>query len=61
MDVIISVFNRTISCLEGIFNDIECKIDSGCCQTHKQIHIKDEKEETKNDLKEIDLKNKITI
>ena len=66
MDVIISIFNRTISCLEGIFNDIECKIDSGCCQTHKQIHVSEQRNEedntgTTNDLKEIDLKNKITI
>jgi len=58
--MIMSVFNRTMNCLEGIFNDIECKIDSGCCQTHKQIHVKSE-EETTNDLKEIDLKNKISI
>jgi hypothetical protein len=55
MDVIVSVFNRTINCLEGIFNDIECKIDSGCCQTHKQIHVKTE-EDIKIDLKENDLK-----
>ena len=55
MDVIISIFNRTINCLEGIFNDIECKIDSGCCQTHKQIHVKTE-EDIKIDLKENDLK-----
>jgi hypothetical protein len=55
MDVIVSVFNRTLNCLEGIFNDIECKIDSGCCQTHKQIHVKTE-EDIKIDLKENDLK-----
>jgi len=60
MDMIMSVFNRTMNCLEGIFNDIECKIDSGCCQTHKQIHVKSE-EESKNDLTEIDFKNKISI
>ena len=53
MDVIVSVFNRTLNCLEGIFNDIECKIDSGCCQTHKQIHVKTE-EDIKIDLKEND-------
>ena len=58
MDVILSFFNRTMSCLEGICNDIECNIDSGCCQTHKQIHVSEHKneEEIKNDLKEIDLK-----
>jgi hypothetical protein len=61
MDVIISVFNRTLNCLEGIFNDIECKIDSGCCQTHKQIHVKTEEETSKNDLNENDLKNKISL
>ena len=55
-----SIFNRTMSCLEGICNDIECNIDSGCCQTHKKMHDKNEKE-TKNDLTEIDLKNKISI
>ena len=55
MDVIVSVFNRTINCLEGIFNDTECKIDSGCCQTHKQIHVKTE-EDIKIDFKENDLK-----
>ena len=59
MDMLINVFNRTMTCLEGIFNDIECKIDSGCCQTHKQIHVKSE-DDSKNDLKEIDLKNKIS-
>ena len=59
MDGIISIFNRTINCLEGIFNDIECKIDSGCCQTHKQIHKQEE--ETKNVLKENDLKEKNII
>ena len=57
MDVILSFFNRTMNCLEGIFNDIECKIDSGCCQTQKQIHVSEHKERgNKNDLKEIDLK-----
>ena len=45
MDTIMSVFNRTMNCLEGIFNDIECKIDSGCCQTHKQIHVSEHKNE----------------
>ena len=58
MDMIMS--NRTMNCLEGIFIDITCKIDSGCCQTHKQIHVKSE-EESKNYLKEIDLNNKISI
>ncbi len=57
MDVLLSAFNRTMTCLEGIFNDIECKIDSGCCQTHKQIHVSENKnEETENELKEKDLK-----
>ena len=60
MDMLMSIFNRTMNCLEGVFNDIECKVDSGCCHAHKQIHGKSE-EETKNELKEIDLKNKITI
>ncbi len=57
MDVLLSAFNRTMTCLEGIFNDIECKIDSGCCQTHKQIHVSENKnEETENELKEKDFK-----
>ena len=57
MDVLLSAFNRTMTCLEGIFNDIECKIDSGCCQTHKQIHASEHKnEEPENELKEKDLK-----
>ena len=60
METILKVFGRIMECLEGICNDIECQLDSGCCHTHKQIHGKSE-EETKNELKEIDLKNKITI
>ena len=58
MDMIMSIFNRTMNCLEGICDDIECNINSGCCQTHKQIHVSEHKneEEIKNDLKEIDLK-----
>ena len=56
MDIIFSVFNRTMNCLEGICSDIECNIDSGCCQTHKQIHSSEHKNEEKYDeLKEKDL------
>ena len=58
MDMIMSVFTRTMNCLEGICDDIECNIDSGCCHTHKQIHSKDsikenldKNNELKNDLK----------
>ena len=58
MDVIVKVFNRIVDCLEGICNDIECQLDSGCCHTHKQIHVKTE-DEIKNDSKENDLKNNI--
>jgi len=61
MDMIMSIFNRTMNCLEGICNDIECNIDSGCCHTHKKIHDKEPIEETmdknnelKNDLKKSD-------
>ena len=65
MDMIINVFNGTMTCLEGIFNNLECKIDSGCCQTHKQIHVSEqtleEGNETNNDSKEKDLKHKISI
>ena len=64
MDVALSVFNRTMNCLEGIVNDIECKIESGCCQTYKHAHLKDpteiltSQEEilNKNSLNENDLK-----
>ena len=49
MDMIMSIFNRTMNCVEGICNDIECNIDSGCCHTHKKIH---EKETQVADLKE---------
>ena len=61
MDMIMSVFTRTMDCLEGICNDIECNIDSGCCQTHKQIHVSEHKneevnEQPNNELKEKDLK-----
>ena len=58
MDMIMSIFTRTMNCLEGICNDIECNIDSGCCHTHKQIHVSEHKneEDIKNDLKENDLK-----
>ena len=45
MDAILSVINRTMSCLEDICNDIECKIDSGCCQTYKHVHVKEPVEE----------------
>ncbi len=55
MDVILKVFGRIMDCLEGICNDIECQLDSGCCHTHKQIHVKSE-DEIKNELKENDLK-----
>ena len=56
-----SIFTRTMNCLEGICDDVECNIDSGCCQTHKQIHVSEHKngeatEEMKNELKEKDLK-----
>ena len=57
MDVILSAFNRTVTCLEGIVNDIECQIDSGCCQTHKQIHTSEHKDdEINSEIKEKDLK-----
>lgn len=48
MDFILSIFNRTLNCLEDICNDIECDLDSGCCHTHKQIH-EHEKQEVLND------------
>ena len=50
MDVIEKVFNRIVDCLEGICNDIECQLDSGCCHTHKKIHEPHEAKTT--DLKE---------
>ena len=57
MDMIMSIFTRTMNCLEGICNDIECNIDSGRCQTHKQIHVTEHKNgETENELKEKDFK-----
>ena len=40
MDMILNIFTRTMNCLEGICNDIECNVDSGCCHTHKQLHDK---------------------
>ena len=61
MDVIVKVFYRIVDCLEGICNDIECQLDSGCCHTHKQIHVKTEEETSKNDLNENDLKNKLSL
>ena len=60
MDVIEKVFNRIVDCLEGICNDIECQLDSGCCHTHKQIHhvestqttgLKENENKIENDLK----------
>ena len=57
MDMIMSIFTRTMNCLEGICDDVECNIDSGCCQTHKQIHVSEHKnEETEIELKEKDFK-----
>ena len=38
-----------MDCLEGICNDIECQLDSGCCHTHKKMH---DKENQTVDLKE---------
>ena len=55
MDMIMSIFKRTMSCLEGICNDIECSIDSGCCRTHKKMH---DKTVQTDDLKENELKEK---
>ena len=49
METILKVFGRIMACLEGICNDIECQLDSGCCHTHKKIH---EKEPQTVDLKE---------
>ena len=43
MDMIINVFNRTMTCLEGICDDVECNIDSGCCHTRKKMHDKENK------------------
>ena len=57
MDMIMSIFTRTMNCLEGICDDVECNIDSGCCQTHKQIHVSEHKnEEAEIELKEKDFK-----
>ena len=50
-----NVFNRTMNCLEGICNDIECNIDSGCCHTHKKMH---DKTLQTDDLKENKIKEK---
>ena len=63
MDIIFSVLNRTMNCLEGICNHIECNIDSGCFHTHRKTYDKtvqtnDLKE---NELKEKGFKNKICI
>ena len=54
MDVIANIINRTCTCLEGICNDIECVLDSGCCHTHKKIHGVD----SSGDLKDIELNEK---
>ena len=57
MDMIMSIFTRTMNCLEGICDDVECNIDSGCCQTHKRIHVSEHKnEEAEIELKEKDFK-----
>ena len=29
-----SIMKHTIACCENICDDVECKIDSGCCKTH---------------------------
>jgi len=50
-----SIFTRTMNCLEGICDDIECNIDSGCCHTHKKMH---DKTVQTDDLKENELKEK---
>ena len=55
MDTIMSIFARTMNCLEGICDDIECNIDSGCCHTHKKMH---DKTVQTDDLKGIELKEK---
>ena len=40
-----SILNRTIECCEGICEDVECEIDSGCCKTHYVNNHKKKKEE----------------
>ena len=55
MDIILEAIKRVCKCLEDICNDIECKIDSGCCQTYKHVHSR-ESVEDKNDELKIDFK-----
>ena len=53
MDVIMSILNKTMTCLENICNDIQRR----CCQTRKQIHQSEhKKEEVNHSLKENDIK-----
>jgi len=40
-----SILNRTIQCCEGICEDVECEIDSGCCKTHYANNHRKKKEE----------------
>jgi hypothetical protein len=46
-----------MNCLEGICNDIECNIDSGCCHTHKQLHDKQNQTVDLKENEEIEEKN----
>ena len=50
-----SIFTRTMNCLEGICDEIECNIDSRCCHTYKKMH---DKTVQTDDLKENALKEK---
>jgi len=56
MDVILNVINKTCKCLEDICNNIECKMESACCQTYKHVHLK-ESDSDKNLDKNNELKN----
>jgi hypothetical protein len=40
-----SILNKTNERCEGICEDVECEIDSGCCKTHYANNHKKNKEE----------------
>ena len=50
-----------MNCLEDVFNDIECKIDSGRCQTYKHVHLKDPTEVFTDQGKNLDKNTELKI
>jgi hypothetical protein len=59
MGVSESILRRTIECCEGVCEDVDCEIDSGCCKTHYvNNHKKKQDDDTEKQEKQISLNQK---